>query len=45
MKRAEERDDVLPLGVIARQLQGALDGFGTRVAVVDLVRSRHGRDL
>ena len=45
MERTEERDDVLPLGVIASQLQRRFDCFGTRVAEIDLVRARHGRDL
>ena len=34
-----------PLGVISGQLEGALDGLSARVAVVDLVRAGHGRDL
>ena len=45
MKRPEERDDVLPLGVIARQLQRALNRFRARVAVINLVRAGHGRNL
>jgi hypothetical protein len=45
VERAEERDDVLPLGVIAGKLQRALDGFGAGVAVVNAVRSGHGSDL
>ena len=45
MKRAKERDDVRPLRVITRELQGALDGLGAGVAVVDFVRAGHGRDL
>ncbi len=45
MKRAEERDDVLAFGVIARQLERALDCLRARVAIVKLVRARHGSDL
>ena len=45
VKRAEERDDVLTLGVIARQLQRALNRLRAGVAVVNLVRPRHGRNL
>ena len=42
---AEERDHLLPLSVVARQLQRSLDRLGARVAVVNLVRPFHGRDL
>ena len=45
VKRAQERDHVLPLGVVARQLERAFHGLGARVAVVNLVRPLHGRDL
>ena len=45
VERAVECDHVLPLGVIAGEFEGALDGLRSRVAVVDLVRPRHGRDL
>src|ERR1700677_209904 len=45
MERAKERNDVLALGVIACQLQSALNGLRARVAVVKLVRTGHGRDL
>ncbi len=45
MESAEEGDHVLPLAVIARQLQSALDGFRAGVSVIDLVRSRHGHNL
>ncbi len=45
MERAVERNDVLPLGVIARQLQRSFNGFSSGVAVVNLVRPFHGRDL
>jgi hypothetical protein len=34
-----------PLGVIARELERALDRLRTRVAVVKLVRARHGSDF
>ncbi len=42
---AEEGDNVLALGVIARELQGALDGLSARVSVVELVGPCHGRQL
>ena len=45
VKRAEERDDVLPLGVIARQLQGTLDRLRSRVSIVNTVRPFHRCDL
>jgi hypothetical protein len=45
MESAEEGDHVLPLAVIARQLQSALDGFRAGVSVIDLVRSRHGHNF
>ena len=45
VERAIECNHVLPLGVIAGELEGALDGFRPRVAVVDFVRSGHRRDL
>ena len=45
MERAQKSDHLLPLRVIARQFQSALDGFGPGVSVVNLVRPRHGRDL
>ena len=45
MERAVECDDVLPFGVIAGELEGALDSFRPRVAVVDLVRAGHRGDL
>ena len=45
VKRAEERNDVLALGVIAGQLEGALDRLRAGVAVVNFVGSGHGRDL
>ena len=45
VESAKERDHLLPLGVIARQLQSALDSFGARVSVINLVRPRHRRDL
>ena len=41
---AEEADDVLASGVVAGELQRALDGFGAGVAVVEAVRPGHGRD-
>ena len=37
VKCAEEGDDILSLGVIPGELQGALDGLGAGVSVVDLV--------
>ena len=43
-KRAEEADDVLAAGVVAGELQGALDGLGAGVAVVEPVRPGHGGD-
>jgi hypothetical protein len=45
VESAVEGDDVLALGVIARQLQRSFNGLGAGVAVVDLVRPGHGRDL
>ena len=45
MKGTIKGDDVLPLGVISRQLERAFRGFGSGVAVVELVRAGHGRDL
>src|SRR5579872_6994858 len=45
VKCSVERDHVLPLGVIARKFEGALDGFSAGVAVVNFVRAGHGRDL
>jgi len=44
MESAEEGDHVLPLAVIARQLQSALDGFRAGVSVIDL-SVRHGHNL
>ena len=41
---AVEGDDVLPLGVIARQLDGGLDRLRAGIAVVEAVRAFHGRD-
>ena len=41
----KERDHLLPLGVIARQFQSALDGFGPGISVINLVRPRHRRNL
>ena len=40
---AQERDDVLAAGVVAGQLERALDGLGAGVAVEELVRPGHGR--
>ena len=45
MKRAEECDHVLPLGVIARQLERTLNRLRPGVPVVNAVRAGHGRDL
>src|SRR5262249_38974652 len=45
MERAEERNDVLPLGVVTGELQCAFNRFGAGVPVVNLVRARHRRDL
>ena len=45
VERAEECDHVLAFGVVACQLQRALDGFGTGVAIVDFMRPGHGSDL
>ena len=45
VERSEECDHVLPLGVIARQLQRDFNRLRAGVAVVDLVRPRHGSDL
>ena len=39
-----EADDVLASGVVASELQGALDGLSAGVAVVEAVRSGHRRD-
>jgi len=39
---AEEGDDVLAAGVVPGQLQGALNGFCSGVAVVEAMRPRHG---
>ena len=44
VEAAEEGDDVLASGVIAGDLEGALDGLGTGVAVVELVGAGHGGD-
>jgi hypothetical protein len=44
MKCAVEGDHLLTAGVIAGQLEGALDGLGTGVAVEDAVRAGHGGD-
>ncbi len=44
MECAEEADYVLAFGVIAGEFQGAFDGFGAGVAVVEAVRSGHGSD-
>ena len=44
VESAEEGDDVLAAGVIAGELEGALDGLGAGVAVVEAVRAGHGRD-
>ena len=41
---AQERDHLLAAGMIAGQLEGALDGLGPGVAVEELVRAGHGRD-
>ena len=45
VERAEKCDDVLPLGVIAGQFQRGFHRLRPRIAVVNLVRTRHGRDL
>jgi hypothetical protein len=45
VKSAEEGDNVLPSGVIARDLQRALDRLRAGVAVIEPVRAGHGRDL
>src|SRR6185312_14941848 len=45
VKGAVEGNYALPFGVIASQLQRALDGFGSRVPKIELVGTRHGRDL
>ncbi len=45
MERAKESNHVLPLGVIARQLQRGFDRLGSRVSVIQLVWSLHGSDL
>ena len=42
---AVERDHVLALGVVARQLERGFHRFGAGVAVVDPVRAFHGRDF
>src|SRR5262249_34292673 len=44
MKCAIERDYILPFRVIAGELEGTFNGLGTRVSVVELVRSAHGSD-
>ena len=44
MEAADETDDVLPAGVVAGELEGALDCFGAGVAVVELVRAGHGSE-
>ena len=44
MEGAEEGDHLLPFGVIAGQLQRALDGLGPGVAKEKAVRAGHGRD-
>lgn len=41
---SEEADDVLAAGVVAGELEGALDRLGAGVAVVELVRAGHGGD-
>ena len=45
VKRTEEGDHVLPLGMVARQLERALHRLRSRVAVVNAMRPRHGRNL
>ena len=45
VKSAEKSDHLLPLGVIARQFQSALNGLGAGVSVIKLVRPRHRRNL
>ena len=45
VERAEEGNHVLPLGVIAGQLERGFHRFRAGVAVVNPVRSGHGRDL
>src|SRR6185312_464601 len=45
MERSVEGDDVLALGVITRELQGALNRFRAGVAVIDFMRAGHGGDL
>ncbi len=45
MERAEERDHVLPFGVIARKFQRGLDRLRARIAVINPMRSRHGSNL
>ena len=44
MKRAEERDQVVPLRVVARQLDRGLDRFGPGVAEERPVRAGHRRN-
>ncbi len=44
VERAEKGDDLLSLGVIAREFQGAFDGFGSGVSVINFVWALHGRD-
>ncbi len=45
MKCTVERDYILPLGVIARQLEGALNRFRAGIAVINSVRAGHGSNL
>src|SRR5215469_1177050 len=45
MKGAQERDHVLPLGVIARQLQRGFHRLSTRIAVIKLMGAFHRSDL
>src|ERR1700694_3637637 len=45
MKCSEKCDYLLPLGVVSRQLQSALDRLGSGVSVINTMRTRHWRYL
>ena len=44
VESSEEGDDVLPAGVIAGQLQRALDGFRSGISIIEAMGSGHGRN-
>ena len=45
MEGSEKGDDVLPFGVVARELERGFNRLGAGVPVINLVRAGHGRNL